>query len=226
MELDARKSSGVAKAGLTTGVIGTSLATLGILGGGASVLGGLTGLGKNNGGNTVTDNVVVVPLPMNGGNCGWGGFSGRNGDCCCSEDRVVNRYELELTQKLAEKDSQIALRDANTYQDQKMLEMYKYVDGRFNQIEKQICEQAVVNQATKDSFQLVRQEADCCCERLNDKICNEARERRCGDNQIVTYTNATFYPKQVADVTTGTETTPQTRYNPLPVETCNCSCGR
>lgn len=215
MELE-RRSSGVAKAGLTTGIIGTSLATLGILGGGASLLGGLGGRAAE---------TVVVPMPMNGG-CGWGwnGYSGRDG-ACCSEDRVVNRYELELTQKIAEKDSQIALRDANTYQDQKMLEMYKYIDGRFRDVEAELGRQAVTNQATKDSFQLVRQEQECCCDKLNMKICNEGKERRCADNQIVTYTNATFYPKNVANVTTGTTSTPQPTYNPLPVETCNCACG-
>lgn len=213
MELE-RRSSGVAKAGLTTGIIGTSLATLGILGGGASLLGGLGGRAAE---------TVVVPMPMNGG-CGWGwnGYSGRDG-ACCSEDRVVNRYEVELTQKLAEKDSQIALRDANTYQDQKMLEMYKYVDGRFQEFEKALCDQAVTNQATKDSFQLVRQESQCCCDKLSERIANECRERHCSDNQIVNYANATFYAKQVADVTTGTATTPQVLYNPLPVDNC-CGC--
>lgn len=41
----------------------------------------------------------------------------------------------------------------------------------------------------------------------------------------VNYMNATFYPKQVADVTTGTTTTAQTLYNPLPVTgNCNCDC--
>ena len=44
------------------------------------------------------------------------------------------------------------------------------------------------------------------------------------DNTIVTYTNATFYPKMVADITTGTGTTPQSTYNPLPVSTCGCGC--
>ena len=48
----------------------------------------------------------------------------------------------------------------------------------------------------------------------------EAERRCCGDNSIVTYVNATFYPKQVADVTTGTTTTAQTLYNPLP------NCGK
>lgn len=218
MELE-RRSSGVAKAGLTTGIIGTSLATLGILGGGASVLNGLNGFGRNAGGDT-----VVVPVPMNNG-CGWGSGWGRSGygnDSCCSEDHYVNRYEMELQKQIAEKDSMIALRDANTYQDQKMLEMYKYVDGRFQEFERALAEQAVTNQATKDSFQLAKQDLDCCCNELRERICNEARERRCADNTIISYTNATFYPKQVADVTTGTTTTPQSTYNPLPTESCNC----
>jgi hypothetical protein len=48
-------------------------------------------------------------------------------------------------------------------------------------------------------------------------------ERRCcGDNSIVSYANATFYPKMVADVTVGTTTTAQTLYNPLPQ--CGCGC--
>lgn len=42
------------------------------------------------------------------------------------------------------------------------------------------------------------------------------------DNAIVNYVNATFYPKMVADVTTGTTTTAQMLYNPLPVENCCC----
>ena len=44
----------------------------------------------------------------------------------------------------------------------------------------------------------------------------EAERRCCGDNALKTYVNATFYPKQVADVTTGTATSPQTLYDPLP----------
>ena len=38
----------------------------------------------------------------------------------------------------------------------------------------------------------------------------------------MTYANATFYAKQVADVTTGTGTTAQTLYNPLPK--CGSGC--
>lgn len=52
----------------------------------------------------------------------------------CSENTPVTRYEQELTQQLAEKDSQIALRDANTYNDQKLLELYRYIDGELKDI--------------------------------------------------------------------------------------------
>lgn len=56
-------------------------------------------------------------------------------------------------------------------------------------------------------------------ERLMGAIAAEREARECGDNAIVNYTNATFYPKMVADVTTGTTTTAQVTYNPLP---CQC----
>lgn len=225
MELE-RKSSGVAKGGLTTGIIGTSLGTLALLGQGGSLLGNVLG-GRSN---SCCETVVPVAVPMGNpwgyGNCSGWNAGGRfaDGGCGCSENVLVNRYELSLQQQIAEKDSQIALRDANTYSDQKALQMYQYVDGRLRDIESEICKQKVENQATRDSFQLVRQESDCCCKRLEDKICDERRERKCADNTIVTYTNATFYPKMVANVTTGTTTTAQTTYNPLPVEQ-NCCCG-
>lgn len=212
MELE-RRSSGVAKAGLATGIVGTSLGTLGLLGAGANGLGNI--LGRN----TVTTQPVVV---MDNG-CGWNGY-GRNGDGCCSEDHFVNRYELGLQQKIAEQASQIALRDADTYTDQKNLEMYKYVDGRLKDVERELAAQAVVNQKTADSFVLAQKDLQCCCDKLQLQIDRERDERKCNDNIIITYTNATFYPKMVADVTVGTTTTAQSVYNPLPCSN-SCRCG-
>ena len=58
--------------------------------------------------------------------------AGNNPCCVPSEDRHVNRYELEQEQKISELQSQIALRDANTYGDQKLLEVYKYFDGKLD----------------------------------------------------------------------------------------------
>jgi hypothetical protein len=67
----------------------------------------------------------------------------------CSEDHPVNRYELAQEQEIASLKSQIALRDANTYADQKLLEVYKYFDGEIKDIRSTICNgdkmQAVVN---------------------------------------------------------------------------------
>lgn len=67
----------------------------------------------------------------------------------CSENNLVNRYELQQEQKIAELQSQIALRDANTYGDQKLLEVYKYFDGELKDIRSTMCAndkaQAVIN---------------------------------------------------------------------------------
>lgn len=140
----------------------------------------------------------------------------------CSEDHLVDRYTLEKEGQIAKLETEIALRDANTFTDQKQLEMYKYVDGRLNNIEKQLCVQEVQNQKTADSFQMVTERMQCCCDSLNEKIKAERKERQCADNSIVNYVNATFYPKMVADVTTGSTTTAQTLFNPLPAQNCDC----
>lgn len=82
---------------------------------------------------------------LNNGGLGILNGTGGNANCGCSENMAVNRYELAQEQKIADLQSQVALRDANLYQDQKMLEMYKYVDGKFAGVEAQLCQQAVVN---------------------------------------------------------------------------------
>lgn len=134
----------------------------------------------------------------------------------CSENMPVSRYDLEREQQLAAKDSEIALLRANTYNDQKNLQVYAYIDAQLKEIRKTLCDQAVHNQRTEDSFTLARQDIAAVKSDLTREIQIEAERRCCGDNSIVTYANATFYPKMVADVTTGTTTTAQSLYNPLP----------
>ena len=141
----------------------------------------------------------------------------------CSENMPVTRYDLEREQKLAAKDSEIALLKANTYNDGKMLEMYGYIDGQLKDVREALCKQAVHNQRTEDSFTLVKQDVESVRKEALDAIKMEAERRCCGDNSIVTYVNATFYPKQVADVTTGTATTAQTLYNPI--QKCGGCCN-
>ena len=134
----------------------------------------------------------------------------------CSENTPVSRYDLEREQLLAAKDSEISLLKANTYNDQKNLQVYAYIDAQLKEIRKTLCDQAVHNQRTEDSFTLARQDIAAVKSDLTREIQIEAQRRCCGDNSIVTYANATFYPKMVADVTTGTTTTAQSLYNPLP----------
>lgn len=151
-------------------------------------------------------------------------------NCTCNEDHLVNRYDLDMVQKIQNKDAEIAalntdikLRDANAYSDQKSIELYKYVDGRFREFEAAVASQAVQNQANKDSFQILQERLDCAKKECECAINAETRARKCADDIIVNYTNATFYPKMVADVTTGTATTAQSVYNPLPACSCkNC----
>ena len=147
-------------------------------------------------------------------NGGLGLFGNRT--ATCSENMPVSRYELGQQEQIAKLQSEIALRDANTYGDQKMLEMYKYIDGQLKDIRNTLGLQAVHNQRTEDSFTLAKQDIDSVKQACMTAIAQEAERRCCGDNSIVTYANATFYPKMVADVTTGTTTTAQTLYNPLP----------
>lgn len=83
-------------------------------------------------------------------NGGLGNLLGGVNNCGCSENQIVNRYELGQESRIAKLESDIALRDANIYNDQKMLEMYKYFDGEVKRIDKTLCEQAVYN-ATQTS---------------------------------------------------------------------------
>ena len=83
---------------------------------------------------------------LNGmGGCGnlLGGLF--NGGNCCHENTMVNRYELGLEQASAAKDSKIALLESTIHTNDKILEVYGYLDGRLRGIEGQIAQQAVVN---------------------------------------------------------------------------------
>lgn len=206
-----KTSSGVAKAGLTTGITGASLGVL-------NALGGLAGIH------------------------GWGAPAAQQ--CCpapmCNEDHLVDRYTLDLVRENDSLKTQNALRDANIFTDQKTAEVVKYFEGRLREVEAQLCNQAVTNQKTADSFQLVSERLQCCCdsmdsklaaeaaarqcadERLADKICCETKARKQADNSLVSYMNSTFYAKQVGTVSTTTPNTSQILYNPLPVDDCCC----
>ena len=65
----------------------------------------------------------------------------------CSDNQVVNRYEASMAARIADLETEVKLRDANTYTDQKLLELYKYFDGKLEHVDHKLCDQAVWNTA-------------------------------------------------------------------------------
>lgn len=157
-------------------------------------------------------------LGLNAGNIlGNGGlFGNRSGNCGCSPaDMPVTRYELAMQQEIAAKDSKIALLEANTYQDSKTLELYKYIDGKLNDINANLAAQAVRNQAFNDALASTDF-------KFTQAIALEAERRECADCKIVNYVNSTFAPKLITDYTAGTSSAPASVYNPLACGKCGC----
>lgn len=204
-------SKGLAGTALGFGIGG---AALGLANGGLGNL--LGGIGQNNK-PAAADVVAAVTPAMTVAAM----LAARKQEPTCSENMPVTRYDLDREQKLAAKDSEIALLKANTYNDGKMLEVYGYIDRQLKDVHEALCKQAVHNQRTEDSFTLVKQDVESVRKEALGAVKMEAERRCCGDNALKTYVNATFYPKQVADVTTGTATTAQTLYDPLP-KCCGC----
>ena len=69
---------------------------------------------------------------------GWNNYG-------CSENTPVSRYELGQESRISKLESEIALRDANIYNDQKLLELYKYIDGKLEGVNATLATQAVFN---------------------------------------------------------------------------------
>lgn len=74
---------------------------------------------------------------------GLGGLFG--GQANCHENTPVNRYEAAQSARIAELETEVKLRDANTYTDQKLLEVYRHFDHKIERVERQLCDQAVWN---------------------------------------------------------------------------------
>jgi hypothetical protein len=121
---------------------------------------------------------------------------------------------MAMQNELAAKDSKIALLEANTYNDQKTLELYRYIDGKLNDINANLAAQAVRNQAFNDALASTDY-------KFTQAIALEAERRECADCKIVNYVNSTFAPKLITDYTAGTTSAPAEVYNPL---RCGCGC--
>lgn len=68
-----------------------------------------------------------------------------NGNCGCNEDHWVNRYEAAQSARISELETEVKLRDANTFTMTEMGKLRDYVDRRFSGVEAQLCNQSVLN---------------------------------------------------------------------------------
>ena len=62
-----------------------------------------------------------------------------------AEKAKILAAKAKLMAENAELKTEVKLRDSNIYTDSKILELYKYVDGKFSCVENQLCEQRVYN---------------------------------------------------------------------------------
>jgi hypothetical protein len=68
-----------------------------------------------------------------------------NNNCGCSENMVVNRYELGQESKIAKLETEVALRDANIFTDQKIADVYERLDTKIRGLEAGLNAQSVYN---------------------------------------------------------------------------------
>ena len=78
-------------------------------------------------------------------NGGLGNILGGFNNCGCSENMMVNRYELNQENRIAKLETEVALRDANIFTDQKIAEVYERLDSKIRGVEAGLNAQAVYN---------------------------------------------------------------------------------
>ena len=89
---------------------------------------------------------TALGLLGNGGLPGlFNGWNSCNGAAVCNENMLVNRYEASQSARIAELETEVKLRDANTYTLGEINKVRNYVDSRFERVECQLNQQAVYN---------------------------------------------------------------------------------
>lgn len=75
---------------------------------------------------------------------GLGGILGGGGNGC-GGDHMVTRYEAQQSARIAELETEVKLRDANVYTMGEVNKLRDYMEAKFNGVNAQLCQQAVVN---------------------------------------------------------------------------------
>lgn len=132
----------------------------------------VTGQGQGNL-NTVLGAVGTYGTLMNGGLGNLFGGCGYNRNAplevITSDDRPVSRYEAQMMDKLAAKDSEISLLKSNVYTDQKIVDTTAYLMGKINELATEVrankdaqtsvnMEQAVYNGTNTATISCIKQQ--------------------------------------------------------------------
>lgn len=135
--MDVERTKEYGSKGMTGTALGLSIGALGV----EALRGGLNGLL----GGVATPAQTVANADANAALLAALAMASANNSCKCESDHNVTRYDAGKDAEIAELRTEVKLRDANTYTDGKLLEMYQYVDGRLRGVEGQINQQAVYN---------------------------------------------------------------------------------
>ena len=72
-------------------------------------------------------------------------LGGLTNNCGCGNNQYVNRYEMELENKIVNRDTEIALLKSNIYTDQKIADVYERLSTKISGVEAGLNAQAVYN---------------------------------------------------------------------------------
>lgn len=100
--------------------------------------------------------IAGTALGLLAGGLNGTGILNTNNCSGCSENHYINRYEATQSARIAELETEVKLRDSNIYTDSKILDLYKYVDGKFGAIENQLCEQRVYNATNTSAISCIQ----------------------------------------------------------------------
>lgn len=78
-------------------------------------------------------------------NGGLGNIFGTGNNCNCGNQHYINRYEMELENKIVSRDGEIALLKSNIYTDQKIADVYERLNTKIAGVEGAINTQAILN---------------------------------------------------------------------------------
>lgn len=104
---------------------------------------------------------------LNGGNGILGGLFGNRAACGCSENQIVNRYELGQEQKIAELIADKKLLESTIYTNGQLNEFRNYVDNKFAGVEARINAQDVYNATNTATISCINNQVACLQNVLN-----------------------------------------------------------